>query len=421
MSSQAQKKPPKYCLHKSTGRAFMLIDGRPFYLGKHGTVESQVRYAQKLADLRQREEPGNEAPPFVLRTPRDLTVNELLLLYMPHAEQHYQKHGEPTRSIDNVRLALKPLKEFRGGKPVLVREFGPLMLKEVRELFVAAKLSRGVINERVRMIREVFRWGVENELVPASILHALEAVRGLQKGRTSAREPKPVLPVDDVVIDATLPHLPPIVADMVRLQRLTGARPGEICSMRPGDVCRDREKLLEPDVWEYRPASHKTEHHDRERVIFIGPQAQTILLPYLLRAADAFCFSPAESEAKRRAEQREARKTKVQPSQQNRRKDNPLRRLRQRYTKDAYHRAIQRACDDAFPLPAELVDDQAKAWHREHRWSPHRVRHTTATIVRRQFGLEGAQVTLGHARADVTQVYAERDLRKAAAIMKTVG
>jgi integrase len=415
MSSQA-KKPPKYCLHKSTGRAFMLIDGRPFYLGKHGTAESQVRYAQKLAELgQQREHEGDAPPPFVLRTPRDLTVNELLLLYMPHAEQHYQKSGSPTRSIDNVRLAVRPLKELGGSKPVLVREFGPLMLKSIREGMVAAKLSRGVINERVRIIREVFRWGVENELVPASILHALEAVRGLQKGRTSAREPTPVLPVDDAAIDATLPHLPAIVADMVRLQRLTGARPGEICILRPGDVKRDA------DVWEYRPATHKTEHHGRERVIFIGPKAQAVLRPYLLRAADAFCFSPAESEAKRRAEQRDARKSKVQPSQQNRRKPNPLRTPRQRYTKDGYHRAIQRACDQAFPPPEDLSEDQAKAWRREHRWSPHRVRHTVATEIRRLHGIEAAQVTLGHARADVTQVYAERDLSKAAMIMRQLG
>ena len=42
------------------------------------------------------------------------------------------------------------------------------------------------------------------------------------------------------------------------------------------------------------PASHKSEHHDRERVIFIGRKGQRILLPYLLRPADYYCFSPRE-------------------------------------------------------------------------------------------------------------------------------
>ncbi len=38
-------------------------------------------------------------------------------------------------------------------------------------------------------------------------------------------------------------------------------------------------------------------------------------------------------------------------------------------------------------------------------WMPLQLRHTAATVVRSRFGLEAAQVVLGHARADVTQVY----------------
>ena len=41
--------------------------------------------------------------------------------------------------------------------------------------------------------------------------------------------------------------------------------------------------------------------------------------------------------------------------------------------------------------------------------------------IRRQFGLEAAQVALGHARADVTQVYAERDMALAAEVMRKIG
>lgn len=38
-----------------------------------------------------------------------------------------------------------------------------------------------------------------------------------------------------------------------------------------------------------------------------------------------------------------------------------------------------------------------------------RLRHSRGTEIRKAFGLEAAQVTLGHRNADVTQVYAERD------------
>jgi len=38
---------------------------------------------------------------------------------------------------------------------------------------------------------------------------------------TAARKPQPILPVPADVVDATLPHLSPVVADMVRVHRLT--------------------------------------------------------------------------------------------------------------------------------------------------------------------------------------------------------
>ena len=133
------------------------------------------------------------------------------------------------------------------------------------------------VNRLVHWIRRAFRWGVEEELVPVSIHQALTAVTGLRAGRTEAKESNPVLPVPDSVIDQTLPYLPPVVADMVRFQRLTGCRPSEVCMLRPCDV--DRSEV----VWRYTPQRHKTEHHGHERVIMVGPKAQTVLMPYLLR------------------------------------------------------------------------------------------------------------------------------------------
>ena len=46
---------------------------------------------------------------------------------------------------------------------------------------------------------------------------------------------------------------------------------------------------------------------------------------------------------------------------------------------------------------------------------------SAATTIRQQFGLEAAQVTLGHASADVSQIYAERDLSLAAHVMQKIG
>jgi integrase len=244
-------------------------------------------------------------------------------------------------------------------------------------------------------------------------------VPGLRRGRTIARETEPVTPVDDAIVDATLPHLSPVVADMVRFQRFTGCRPNEVCQLRPCDVDRSG------DVWVYRPQSHKTAHHGHERVIFVGPQAQAVLLRYLARDAQAFCFRPCDSEAKRRAAIHAARKTPLSCGNRpgSNRKTTPKREPSDAYNPRAYHKAIRYACTKAFPVPKEIADDPAAVakWKADHRWAPNQLRHSAATEIRKRFGLEAAQVVLGHAQANVTQVYAERDHALAARVAKEVG
>jgi integrase len=149
-------------------------------------------------------------------------------------------------------------------------------------------------------------------------------VPGLRKGRTEDRETAPILPVDDSVVDATLnpdTYLPAIPADMVRLQRFCGCRPEEVCALRLCDLDCSR------DVWTYQPESHKTEHHGRERMIFVGPKAQEVLLRYLARVTQSHCFRPCDSEAKRLAEQERNRKTPLSCGNVRRGKCGKVRRL----------------------------------------------------------------------------------------------
>jgi integrase len=275
--------------------------------------------------------------------------------------------------------------------------------------------SRQYINKLMPVITRTFKWAASEEIISGSIYQALRTVEGLKRGRTSAHDTEPVLPVATDIVEATLPHLPVVVADMVRVQRATGARPGEVCQLRPCDLDRSA------DVWEYRPPDHKTAYRGRERIIYVGPTAQQVLLPYLLRDAQSNCFQPTESEKKRHEEMRAQRKTKVQPSQQNRRKPRPKRVPKTAYNKDSYNKAITRAIRKAnrqrTKKAAETGVDPVLLPH----WHPNQLRHSKATEIRRQFGLEAAQVVLGHAKADVTQVYAERDHALAADVMRQIG
>lgn len=401
---------PKYRKHKASGQAVVTLDGQDFYLGPHGSRPSRREYDRLVGEWQQN---GRQLPADGEQTA--LVMVELLNAYRKFADQYYRKNGKPTGTIANIKPMLKLVRQRYGQTRVI--EFGPLALKALQTRMVESGASRRYINDQTARIRQMFKWAASNEMIPFSVYQRLTTVDGLRKGRTAARENPPVPPVPDETVDQTLPHLPAVVADMVRFQRLTGSRPGEVCILRPCDVETDGE------VWVYRPDSHKTEHHGRDRVIMIGPRAQDVLRSYLLRDDRAFCFSPADSETRRQRDRHDQRVTPLSCGNRpgTNRKRSARRTVGACYTNDSYRRAIHRACDKAFPAHEDLGDVETRDWLRNHRWSPNQIRHTTASEIRRKYGLEAAQVTLGHSRADVTQIYAERDLDKAAAIMREVG
>jgi integrase len=203
----------------------------------------------------------------------DLSVNEMLLVYLHHADAYYVKNGQPTDEPANIRLAIRPLRRLYGH--TLAREFGPLRLKTVREALIESGLCRNEVNKRVGKIVRAFKWGVGEEMIPSSVHHGLKAVMGLRRGQANVRESEPVKPVPEAFVDAIQPFVSRQVWAMVELQRLSGMRPGEVCSMRTIDVDTSGR------VWIYTPESHKTEHHGRERRIYLGPNAHETLQPRL--------------------------------------------------------------------------------------------------------------------------------------------
>ncbi|MCA9261283.1 MAG: tyrosine-type recombinase/integrase [Planctomycetales bacterium] len=383
---------PRYRKHRASGQAVVTLSGIDHYLGPHGTAASRREYDRLVGEWLARDRR-------TLRGDSQTTVAMLLAAYWKHAKRYYRTGAKSTGEIEALKVALRPLKRLYAVTPA--DDFGPLALCALREQLISEGRSRTGINQAIGRIRRVFKWGVAQQLVSPEVWHALQSVDGLRQGRTAAKETEPVRPIDDATVDATLKHASDVVGDMVRLQRLTGARPTEICDIRPCDIDRTG------DVWLYRPESHKNSHRGKDRVIPLGKRAQGILLRRLARDSEAYCFSPADAEAKRRAVQHAQRKTPLScgnaPGRKKPRKTS--RTIGGRYDVNSYRRAIHRACD-AAGVP---------------RWSPNRLRHAAATQVRKQFGLEAAQLLLGHAQADVTEIYAERDTARAVEIARIVG
>lgn len=397
---------PRHCHHKASGRGVVRLGGKDHYTGPWGSPEAEAAYerlvAEWLANGRSLPDPtaadghpGTQGP--LAGGP---TVSDVILAFWKHAQVHYRDaDGKLTSEPSHFRSALKPLRAMYGLEPAAA--FSPKKLKAVREAIAATGITRPEVNRRVSKVRHVFKWAVAEELVPVATWQALLALRGLQAGRCDCPEPEPVTPVPAEHVEAALPHLRGVVRAMVEVQRLTGMRPGEVCRLRAAEVRRDG------DVWEYRPARHKTAHRGKERVVFIGPRAQAVLAPYLGGDPAGYVFSPQAALAELNRERARRRATKYYASRQGwqRPKADPERRPGERYTPVSYARAIARACRKAG-VPA---------------WAPNRIRHAVGTEIRKRYDLEAAQVVLGHTRADVTQVYAERDQDRARRIMAEIG
>src|SRR5208337_2656039 len=304
---------PSYRKHKQSGQAIVtLTDGlgnrRDVLLGKYGTRESRTEYARVIAEWETSGRTLAQPAPGI----GDLRITELIERFWGHVEQHYRRpDGTATNEQADYKLSLRPLKRLYGNTPA--RDFGPLALKAVREAMISGswlteaekenrqknghKLNwaRGVANQRIGRIRRMFRWAVENELIPAPVYQALMAVRRLARGRSEARETEPVKPVPLAFVTQTLPYLRPQTRAMVELQLVSGMRPGEVIALRGIDLD------MSGKVWLYRPGSdqgregqHKTAWRGHQRVVHIGPRGQEILRLWLRLKLQEHLFQEQE-------------------------------------------------------------------------------------------------------------------------------
>jgi integrase len=435
--SRQRNAAPAYIFHKQSGR------GRLVWTDRTGTRQQKLlpgpfNSPESLA-AKARLELELATSPIAAPVSAQgggLSLAEVLVGYLDHAEKHYRGlDGQPTSKLTEVKIVLRSLRQLYAELPVT--EFTPLKLKAVRQGWVDAGIVRSECNRRVGMVKRVFKWAVSEELTPPAVFQALATVSGLQRGRTTARESEPVGPVDDVVVDATVPFLNRHVRGLVEFQRLTGCRPGEACGLRRCDI--DTSSA----VWFYNPRHHKTAWKGKTRSIAIGPQAQEVLKGFPTGNSEDFVFSPRRAVEECLADRAARRKTPLYPSHA---KHNAKRRVKtpklthaECYNRSSYAHAVCRACDRAFSPVGELARrvkesrakwwarltpeqrEEVKRWQKAHRWHPNQLRHAFATRVRKQHGLEAAQVLLGHARADVTQIYAERNEQLAAAIATQLG
>ena len=366
-----------------------------------------------------------------------------------------------------VRYSFEMALELYGA--LMAKDFSPRKLEEVRTRIIEDdKVCRAVINMRIREIKRAFRWAAANELVPGDVWKALDAVEGLRRGEFGVRDNPPREAVSEADVMATVPYLSRQVRSLVLLIWHTGARPSEIFGMSP--ACIDRNDK----TWVMPLEEHKTAKKGKRREIVFGPKARDVLRPWLDRCPppdpNKPLFSPADALAEYHEQVREQgrcdprrltqvelafrvgvvpvtiqqwEKSKGMPRNEdgtydfeavtdwmaeNKAPRDPMkpkarrwskkqkgRTLGDTYTSQSLHAAIKRA------IAAANRDRALEGLPEIEAWSPYRLRHAAAERIRREFGLEAVRSVLGHASAEMSEVYAAVDVEQSKRVMESCG
>ena len=152
---------PSYRRHKPTGQAVVTLSGKDYYLGRWNSRASRAEYDRLIGEWLAA---GRCLPSS--RSGTDLTVAELGCAYWNFAKGYYRKDGQPTRSLDRVKLAVRLLRKTYG--PTLAHSFGPLALQAIQRELVPGGRCRRYVNYLTDSIKRIFKWAASQELLPVT-------------------------------------------------------------------------------------------------------------------------------------------------------------------------------------------------------------------------------------------------------------
>lgn len=251
-------------------------------------------------------------PPLGSGTPQDViaakeyatgvTVGEIANLWLDWIERTQCPRGRNRTSLYyGARQAVRALEDFW---EFPAASFGCPELTEVQQRLLRTPVvsrpknpdkkpklrrrHRTTVNDTIGRIRQLFKWAATRRLIPREvwpvIREDLSLVQPLLRGKCDAPDGPYDRTVDDALVDAVLPALPEVVADLLRFQRLTGCRPGEARGLQLADI--DMRRLpAHKGTWVWQVPEWKLSWRERHipRVIAIGPKAQAILQKWIDR------------------------------------------------------------------------------------------------------------------------------------------
>ena len=295
------------------------------------------------------------------------------------------------RLVIGVTIELFPEKK--------VADFSAMNFRTVRKALIergvreAKPWARQYVNTMMKALRQIFTWGVSYDYVPPDVVAKIKSVPALREAEHEELEERElVMEVADEAVIRTLPYMPPVVADMVKIQRGACMRPSEVCRLRVGDLDRTG------DVWRTQTKKHKTARYGISRFAAFGPAETEILRRRCAgKGDDEYVFSPRDAMLERWEAKRAARKSPLTPSQEQRGEEadaGKLLRFGECYISTSYYRAVKYAQQKAKKA-GEIIPE----------WFPYQLRHAAVTETSLAHGRETASLQAGHLSMKTTEVY----------------
>jgi len=393
----AKKKVPGLLHHKTRDLGYSIVPGtrKTIYHGRWGAATTKQNYLRWCAELL-----TEEVMPSMVAPDHEPVVADLVNAFIKYATNYYRDPttGKPTSQLAVVKSALRELDLYLETK---IKDFTPSVLIAVRTAIThrdimpqsantpKKKLCINSVNNAIVKIRQMFKLGVEWELVPIGTYQALACVKHLNwRTAPTLRNPDKIAPVPDGYFALVMPHLKPLYRAVLTVHLATGMRVKELCSMRWSEITE-----IEPGLWCYAPRAHKNSHRGDPRLIYM----KTDLIE-LMRSVRKPLWDKDAVWCQKGVGKSAGYSGMI--------------------SGDGYARAIEgaqlRYNEGRLSIEAGARTDKKKFKYTSAKrvpmthWTPLQIRHTVATQVRRTHGLEGAQAVLGHSTLDATQIYAEK-------------
>ena len=197
------------------------------------------------------------------------------------------KHSEtPVRAIGPHHLQrFRRMLLNRGGRRLVSVPGGGKVWRRT------GPLRRRTLNLYISHVIRFLEWADARGYLATGQLERLREGAFLPKGSAEAPDYTGPKPPDPESVAALIEYVPPSVAAMVELQRLTGMKPVELCDLKAIHL----DKSGEP--WIYSPPRQRSQR--KVRRVTLDARAQAVLIPFLPTNPYEAVFSPRKLYAER--------------------------------------------------------------------------------------------------------------------------